>query len=220
MARRREWTSLIGGRDSDAHDDEVIEWVERMLIRRMPRDGIIKASVEGTKGWPAQRADGTPRKPLSPTRLFGIRCVIAYKERKANGGTNREQRDFATQIAAAKRMEKEAGLSSRAFWIKERVKVLELGMHALRIRPMVYWSKESVPDAELEEVYDRAVAALDALRRLVAAVDTQRGDKQLRDKIKALRAKADSTLVLGNPEEADSFYAKAAELEDRLDEAA
>jgi hypothetical protein len=217
MAQKRQWESLIGGRDSDAHDDELIEWVERMLIRRMPRDRIVKASIDGKCGWPATRADGTTRKPLSPTKLFAIRAVIAYKERKAGRGVDREQRDFATQIAASKRMEREAGLSSRAFFIKERTKILELGMHALRIRPMVYWSKESVPDSELEDVYDRAVATLDALRRLVAAIDTQRGGKQLRDKIKALRAKADSTLELGNAEEADSFYRKAAELEDRLD---
>jgi hypothetical protein len=216
---KKEWTSLINGRRSIAHDDEVIAWVERMLIRRMSRDKIVRASKEATHGWPEYRKNGTKRKGLTDGGLMGVRCVIAYKERMA-GGNGREQRDVATQIANAKRMEKEAGLSARAFWIKERTKVMELGMHALRISPMVFWSKDAVPDSELEDVYDRSVAALDALTRLVAAIDTQRGDKQLRDKIKALRNKADSTLALGNGEEADSFYRKAAELEDRLDEAA
>lgn len=215
----RDWTSLIGGRDSIAHDDAVVEWVEKMLIRRKPRDAIVAASKAGTDDWPARRADGTERKPLSPTILFGIRCVIAYKERAASGPKH-ELSGLATQISGYRRMEKEAGTSSRSRWIQERRKVLELALHARRIQPMIYWSKDSVPDNELEEVYDGAVSALDALTRLVAGIDTQRGDKQLRDKIKALRDKADSVLALGNPEEADSFYTKAAELEDRLDEAA
>lgn len=217
---RKDWTSLIGGRRSIAHDDDVIEWVERMLIRRMSRDKIVAASKAGSHGWPRYRADGTERKGLTDGGLMGVRCVIAYKERMAGRGSGREVNDLATRIAAAKRMEKEAGTTSRAHWIKERTKVMELGMHVLRIAPMVYWSKDAVPDSELEDVYDRAVATLDALQRLVASVDTQRGDKRLRDKIKALRNKADSTLALGNADEADSFYRKAAELEDGLAEAA
>jgi hypothetical protein len=211
----RDWTSLIGGRDSIAHEDQVIEWVEKMLIRRMSRDKIIAASKEGTDGWPGRR-NGTPREPLSPTRLFAIRAVIAYKERVASGGANRQAKILKSQIANYRRMEKEAGFTSRAHFIQERQKIVELAYHARRIRPMVYWSKDSAPDDEMERIYDEALGAFDALRLLIGAVDTQRGDKQLRDKIKALRAKADSTRQLGNAEEADAFYRKAAELEDRL----
>lgn len=136
----KNWTSLIGGRNSDVHDDEVIEWVEKLLIRRKSRDAIVAASVAGTDGWPGRRADGTERKPLSPTRLFGIRCVIAYKERMAGTGSRREQNSLAAKIAAAKRLEKQAGTTSRAHWIKERTRIMELGMHILRIEPMVYLS--------------------------------------------------------------------------------
>jgi hypothetical protein len=60
----------------------------------------------------------------------------------------------------------------------------------------------------------------DRVQRLVAAIDTQRGDKELREKVAALRAKADSVMALGSAAEADSFYAKAAELEITLDQAA
>ena len=78
---------------------------------------------------------------------------------------------------------------------------------------MVYWSERAVPPDELEMVYDEMVKVVAQGLRLEAAVDSMRGDKQLREKIKALRAKADSTEF---PGEAEVFRAKARELEQGL----
>lgn len=120
----------------------------------------------------------------------------------------------ARRIAEYRRQEKEAGTSARAMWIERRRRVVELTQNLRRIEPMAYW--RSVDDEELEMVYEEVADLLVWARQLVSAVDTQRGDRQLRDKIAALRAKADSTEY---PGEADSFRAKAHELEAALEAA-
>jgi hypothetical protein len=159
------------------------------------------------------------------TRIFAVTPEEeiedeAEKFRRRQPRRKRDMSGQTTRIAEYRQMEKEAGTSSRRHWIETRRHVVQLAYHARRIEPMVYWSKKSVPDDELELVYDEALATLTAFQRLVAAIDTQRGDKQLREKIAALRAKADSVKALGNPAEAESFYAKADELEIKLDQAA
>ena len=157
--------------------------------------------------------------PGPPARVYAItpedeieRAAIKFKSQRPK--RKRDMSGAAARIADYRRMETEAGTSSRASWIEARRRVVELSMHARRLEPMAYWSKKSVPDDELELVYDEAVATLAAFQRLVAAVDTQRGDKQLREKIKALYAKADGTEY---PGEADVFRIKARELEAKLD---
>jgi DNA-binding PadR family transcriptional regulator len=125
----------------------------------------------------------------------------------------RDMSGTAAQIADYRRQEKEAGLSARALFIEKRRRVLELGRIFRDLEPMVYWSEAAVPHDELEQVYDELVKVVAAGTRLEAAVDSMRGDKQLREKIKALRAKADSSEF---PGEAGAFRAKARELESGL----
>lgn len=179
-------------------------------LRKLQERGVIReiGTDDSKPGKPASVYDVTPKGEVEREAL---------KFRNKRPKRKRDMSGAAARIADYRRMEKEAGTSSRAQWIEARRRVVELSMHARRLEPMAYWSKKSVPDEELELVYDEAVATLAAFQRLVAAVDTQRGDKQLREKIKALYAKADGTEY---PGEADVFRTKARELERKLEDAA
>lgn len=173
---------------------------ERGLIRQIGTD-------DSMPGPPARVYDVTPEDEIE-------RAALKFRNQRPQ--RKRDMSGTAARIADYRCMEKEAGTSSRARWIEARRRVVELSMYARRLEPMAYWSKKSVPDDELELVYDEAVSTLAAFQRLVAAVDTQRGDKQLREKIKALYAKADGTEY---PGEAEVFRHKARELEAKLDAA-
>jgi hypothetical protein len=236
----------MGRRDELVHD---LTPARRRLFRVFEQHGPLGAPalhkdlpLEGGEGWKGRidcptteinhlqakgliRQVGTQRGRGPATRIFDVtpEDEIEHAAEKFKRQRPRRKRDMtgqAARIAEYRQMEKEAGTSSRSHWIETRRRVVELAYQARRIEPMVYWSKQSVPDNELEEVYDEALATLTAFQRLVAAIDTQRGNKQLREKIAALRAKADSVKELGNPAEAESFYTKADELEIKLDQAA
>lgn len=170
-----------------------------------------------------RQVDTDSSKSGIPARIYGItppdeidKQAEKFKRQRPSL-RKRDMSGLSARIADYKRMEKEierekGPLSARAHWIRKRVKVLELGKLFRDLEPMIYWSEKAVPADELEMVYDELVKVVAAGMRLEAAVDSLRGDKQLREKIKALRAKADSTEF---PGEAEVFRAKARELEAR-----
>jgi hypothetical protein len=203
----REDLPLEGDDDWKRRDDGMTTEVNKLQAKGL----IHQAGTRRGRGPAARVFAVTPEDEIEQA---------AEKFRRKQPRRKRDMSGQTARIAEYRLMEKEAGTSSRRHWIETRRQVVQLAYNARRIEPMVYWSKKSVPDDELELVYDEALATLTAFQRLVAAIDTQRGDKQLRDKIAALRAKADSVKELGNPAEAESFYAKADELEIKLDQAA
>jgi hypothetical protein len=156
----------------------------------------------------------------SVTPEENIEKEAAKFKRKLPKLRQRDMSGLPAQIADYRLQEKEAGITARRDVIESRRRIAELGVLARRLVPMAYWSEKNFPDDEKELVYEQAVLTLNRLQTLVASLDANRTNKQLRERIRALRAKADSVLELGNPEEADLFRGKALELEDRLDNAA
>ena len=166
------------------------------------------------------RQKGTRPSPGGPaTRVYEVTPVDQIKQaaeafkRTRPSTRKRDMTGTAARIAEYRRREREEGPTARKHWIEKRRRILELGQTIRDLEPMAYWSEKSVPADELEEVYDELVKVVAWGARMEAAVDSQRGDRQLREKIKALRAKADSTEFKG---EADLFRMKARELERKL----
>ena len=179
-------------------------------IRKLLKEGLIyQTGTDGSRGGPPARVyDVTPE-----DRIEAEAAKFKRELPKLLKLRGRDMSGMAARVAAYREEEKKAGLSARAHWIEKRRRVLELGRIFRDLEPMVYWSEKAVPPDELEMVYDELVKVVAAGIQLEAAVDAMRGDKQLRDKIKALRAKADSTEF---PGEAAVFRAKALELESGL----
>lgn len=176
-------------------------------FRRLQAAGVIRQ--KGTRPSPG----GPPTRVYEITPEGEVEQAAERFKRKQPKVRKRDMSGAAARIAEYRRMEKEEGLSARAHFIEKRRRVLELGRIFRDLEPMVYWSERAVPPDELEMVYDEMVKVVAQGLRLEAAVDSMRGDKQLREKIKALRAKADSTEF---PGEAEVFRAKARELEQGL----
>jgi hypothetical protein len=175
-------------------------------IRTLQAKGLVRQKGTRKGRGPATRIyEATPSDEI-------VREADKFK-RKQSPTRKRDMSGTTARIADYRRMEKEAGLTARAHWIEKRRRVLELGKVFRDLEPMVYWSEKAVPPDELEQVYDELVRVVAHGIRLEAIVDSMRGDKQLREKIKALRAKADSTEF---PGEGDVFRAKALELEAKL----
>ena len=176
-------------------------------LRRLQASGLVQQTgTRPSPGGPRTRVyAATPEDQIAKAAQKFARKQPKVRKRDMSGMTAR--------IADYRRMEKEEGLSARAHWIEKRRRVLELGKIFRDLEPMVYWSEKAVPADELELVYDELVKVVAAGLKLESAVDSLRGDKQLREKIKALRAKADSTEF---PGEAEVFRAKALELESGL----
>jgi hypothetical protein len=180
-------------------------------LRALQATGLIYQS--GTEGrWETRIYSITPEDQIEKMATKFKRKQPKLRKRDMSGS--------ATQIADYRRQEKEAGITARRDVIEERRRIVELGVCARRLLPMVYWSEKNFPHDEKELVYDQALLTLTSLQKLVASLDATRANKQLREKIRALRAKADSVLELGNPEEAKLFREKASELETELDKAA
>ena len=188
------------------------EWTGRRdgikEIERLQEKGLVRQT--GTKpgrGPAARQYAVVPEEEIEKAAKKYASTKPKVRKRDTTGA--------ARDIAEYRRIEKTAGPSARRYWIEKRRRIVELGVVARQVTNdgMAYWSKDSVPDDELERVYDQALLTLASLKLLVSQVDTQRGDRQLREKIKALLAKADSSEF---PGEADSFRAKARELESGL----
>jgi hypothetical protein len=183
-------------------------------LRQLQVGGLIRqVGTRPSGGGPATRL-------YEVTPEDGIEKAVKNFKRK-NPGRKRDMSGGTARVAEYRRMEtnleKEKGpYSARGQVIEARRRVVELSGVLRRIEPLLYWSEKNFPDNEKEVVYDELVALAGWVRQMEAAVDGERGDRQLREKIRALRAKADSTLTLGNDHEAETYYEKARELEDRL----
>ena len=176
-------------------------------IRKLRAEGLIRqVGTDGSRGGPRTRIYAVTPDDQIEAEAANFKRDLP-KMLKLRG---RDMSGLAARIADYRQQEKKEGMSARAHWIEKRRRVLELGRIFRDLEPMVYWSEKAVPPDELELVYDELVKVVAWGMKLEAAVDSLRGDKQLREKIKALRAKADGTEF---PGEAEVFRAKALELE-------
>jgi hypothetical protein len=188
-------------------------------------DGVWKGRTDGlTFELRALRAKGLIRqisRRSSRARIYEVTPegeIDNEAEKFKRNQPPKRQRDMTgatARIADLRRQEKEAGpATSRAHAIEARRRTVELYMALRRLWPILHWSEKAMPEDELEYVYDYLVAIEDWAHREIAVADARRGNRQLREKVAALRAKAHSTEF---PGEAEVFRAKALELEAKVD---
>lgn len=166
------------------------------LIRDVGKRGTA-TSYEVT---PADQVEAQMRKAKGRPR--GQRVPV-------NGASRNGTMSEAERIAEYRREEKALGPVARATWLEKRRRFVELTREAKRVERMAFW--KAVRDDELEQVYDEVVSLRASLEHLEAAVDMQRANASLREKIANLRNPNGRTL-----EEAEAFRRKADQLEEGL----
>jgi hypothetical protein len=115
----------------------------------------------------------------------------------------------ARLIREYRRMEKAAGLSARAHWIQKRRRIVELTRELKQVQPLVFW--KSVPNDELEDVWEQIVDLIAWANTLERSIDLTRLETRGRERIVQLRNTEGRS-----PEEAALFRRKADELEAKL----
>jgi hypothetical protein len=117
--------------------------------------------------------------------------------------------ELSRRVREYRKQEKVAGLSARSIAIEHRRRIIELSLTIRRVEPIVFW--KSVKDDELEMVFEEVVDLHVWVERLLSSLDSQRGDKKLREKIANLRDTRGRTEI-----EAEIYRRKAEEEEKKL----
>lgn len=173
-------------------------------LRGLQSRGLIRQCDERHNGGP-------------PTRIYEVtpegeidKAVQKYKRQRP--ARKRDMTGHAAQIADFKQQEKEAGTSSRAHFLEDKRKIVELSARLRRIEPRLFWSKKSIHDDELELIWETLMVHLGWVQKIVASADGQRGNREWREKIEQMR-KAEGRTEM----EAETFRRKADELERKLE---